>query len=144
MSCEFEVKVRHEPALAYESVVKEVSTSEIDEFVRTGIARLRERHQANGRPFAIYMGCDKEDAQLVEVCLPIDGGSKELPAAEVAYTVARGHQCDYPEILSAYDAVTRYVTDAGRSFAGPPREIYLTDLETTRELEMQIAFPLAD
>ena len=132
----FDVKLRTEPERTYESVSKEVASDEIDAFVRESIAQLREAHAPAGAPFSLYMGCDKDDAQLVEVCLPTEDGSKTLPATEVAYTVARGAQCNYPEILGAYDAVSKFIADSGRSADGAPREIYLG------EAEMEIAFPL--
>jgi hypothetical protein len=132
----FDVKVKTEPERTYESVSKEIASTEIDAFVHESIARLREAHAPAGDPFSLYMGCDKDDAQLVEVCLPTAAGSKTLPGGDVAYTVARGSECDYPEILGAYDAVSTFVADSGRSFAGPPREIY------RGEAELEIAFPL--
>ena len=132
----FDVKLKAEPARAYESVSKEVASADVDAFVRETVARLRERYEPDGVPFGIYKGCDKEDAQLVEICLPTRDGRNLLPAGEVAYTVARGEQCDYPAILSAYDAVVRFVEDSGRALAGPPRETYLG------EAEMEIAFPV--
>jgi effector-binding domain-containing protein len=72
------------------------------------------------------------------LCLPAEHGSKVVPAADVAFTVARGAECDYPAILSAYDAVVKYAEERGRRLAGPPRETYLA------ENVMEIAFPLAD
>jgi hypothetical protein len=134
----FDVQMKSEPTRAYESVRREVSNSELDDFIRESLAHLEAQYAAAGTPFAIYTGCDKDDAQLVEVCLPTDGGSKELPATDVAYTVARGAECDYPAILSAYDAVVQYAEERGRALAGPPRETYVG------EKEMEIAFPLAD
>jgi hypothetical protein len=134
----FAVQVRRAPALTYESVAQEVANSELDAFLRNGIASLQAEHVPQGPPFAVYMGCDKDDAQLVEVCLPTERGSKQLPAADVAYTLARGAECDYPAILSAYDAVVKYAHECGRPLAGPPRETYLG------ENVMEIAFPLAD
>jgi hypothetical protein len=133
----FEVQLRRAPALTYESVVQEVTNSDLDAFLRDSIAFLQNSHVAEGPPFAVYLGCDKDDAQLVEVCLPTERGSKELPAADVAYTVAHGAECDYPAILSAYDAVVKFAGDCGRALDGPPRETYVG------ESMMEIAFPLA-
>jgi effector-binding domain-containing protein len=134
----FDVHVRRAPALTYESVRQEVANRELDAYLRRSIASLQERHDASGPAFALYMGCDKDDAQLVEVGLPTENGTRSLPESDLAYTVARGAECDYPAILSAYDAVAKYANDSGRALAGPPRETYLG------ENEMEIAFPLAD
>jgi effector-binding domain-containing protein len=139
----FDIKVKREPSVTYASLRKEVRSAEIDGFVRKSIVELRERFATDGRPFAMYMGCDKDDAQLVEVCLPTRDGENVLPEGEVAYTTARGRECEYPDVLSAYDAVTTYVGNSGRAFAGPPREVYLTDFDADEELVMQICFPLS-
>ena len=61
----------------------------------------------------------------VEVGVPRTDGDRELPAGEVAYTTVSGTQCDFPEILGAYDAVARWVQENKRELACPPREIYL-------------------
>jgi hypothetical protein len=140
----FTVEIEHRDAQRYESLSRQVHWNEIDEFVRESVQALRQAHAEKGRPFSIYMGCDKDDEQLVEVCLPTAEGRKELPGGEVAFTTARGSQCEYPQILSAYDAVTSHIGNVGRSFAGPPREIYLTELDAEDGPEMQIAFPLQD
>jgi effector-binding domain-containing protein len=140
----FEVATRHEDSQRYESLSKQVASDEIDRFVREAIRELRERHAEAGRPFSIYTGCDKDDEQFVEVCLPTEVGSKTLPGGAIAFTTVRGEQCEYPEILSAYDAVFGYASSLGLPVAGPPREIYLTDFETADSLEMQIAVPLAE
>jgi hypothetical protein len=134
----FEVHVRRETDLTYESVSQVVANHELDTFLRDSIAVLQGRYAATGPPFALYRGCDKDDAQLVEVCLPTETGTRSLPEADVAYTVARGTECDYPAILSAYDAVVNYAEGCGRPLAGPPMETYLG------ESVMEIAFPLAD
>lgn len=144
MSSTFEVQLKREPAQKYESLSREVPSHEIDAFVRESVARLRAEHEPAGRPFAMYMGCDKDDAQLVEVCLPTEGGSQSMPAGDVVYTVARGEQCDYPAILAAYDAVAKYAGETGRAAAGPPREVYLSELDSGDEPAMQIALPLGD
>jgi effector-binding domain-containing protein len=34
-------------------------------------------------------------------------------------------QASYPQILSAYDAVFAWMTNEGRTWSGPPREVYL-------------------
>ena len=53
----------------------------------------------------------------------------KLPRAEVAYTVAVGEQCRFPEIIGAYDAVAGWAKLHGRELDGPPRETYLTDVQ---------------
>jgi len=138
----FKVEIKREDSQRYESIARQVRSDEIDRFVRESIRTLRERYTEPGRPFSLFMGCDKDDEQLVEVCLPTKEGSKTLPAGEIAFTIAQGAQCAYPEILGAYDAVSHYAATRGFSFGGPPREVYLNDLGTADPPEILIAFPL--
>jgi hypothetical protein len=137
-----EVCVKVEEPHRYASRAKQLRAEEIDGFVRESIVALHALHPAAGPPFSIYRGCSKEDEQIVEVCLPTAAGEHEWPGGEVAYTVARGTETDYPQILGAYDAVAGYAAGAGRELAGPPRETYLTELDDA-EPAMEIAFPLA-
>lgn len=133
--------MKREAALRYTSRSRQLRAESIDAYVRETIAELRTRFEATGSPFALYRGCSKEDEQIVEVCLPTATGEHELPPQVLAYTVARGSECDYPAILHAYDAVVEYARANGHELAGPPRETYLTDPAT--EPQMEVAFPLA-
>ena len=67
-------------------------------------------------------------------------GEKRLPAGEVAFTEISGSQCEFPEILGAYESVYRWAKEHGRAPDGPPREIYLSGPED--DLRMEIALPL--
>jgi effector-binding domain-containing protein len=58
----------------------------------------------------------------------------------VAYTTVCGKQCDFPEILGAYDAVARWAREQGREFTSPPREIYLHG--PGEAMRFEIAWPL--
>ncbi len=44
--------------------------------------------------------------------------------------------------LAAYDAVAHHVAANELAATGPPREVYLTDLDADAEQEMQIVFPI--
>ena len=55
----------------------------------------------------------------------------------MAHTQISGAQCEFPEILGAYEAVYRWAHEHGRQPAGPPREIYLDG--ASKELRMEIA-----
>jgi effector-binding domain-containing protein len=72
-----------------------------------------------GPPFAIFHGqvSDTDDGP-VELGVPTAGG-------ELAYAVASGPACAFPEILGAYDAVAGWAKANGRDLVGSPREIYL-------------------
>ena len=136
-----EVRIKLEETQRYASLAKQLRAEQIDAFLRESVAALRASHPPAGPAFAIYRGCSKEDEQIVEVCLPTAAGEDEWPGGEVAYTVARGAECSYPQILAAYDAVAEYAAAVGRELAGAPRETYLTELEAA-EPAMEVAFPL--
>jgi hypothetical protein len=74
------------------------------------------------------------------VCLPTASGNNRLPAGEVAYTVATGDQCEFPEILGAHEAVARWAKEHGRELDGPPREI--NDFDDGEPPRMEIAWPI--
>jgi effector-binding domain-containing protein len=81
-----------------------------------------------------------EEDGPVEVCVPRAEGGGRLPAGEVAHTQISGAQCDFPEILGAYEAVYRWAKEHGREPNGPPREIYFNRIG--ERLQMEIALPL--
>lgn len=136
-----DVDTRLQPGLRYHSRESRLRADEIDSFVVDTVRALRADHVAAGPPFSLYRGCSKDDEQLVEVCLPSADGEHELPDQELAFTVVEGAECDYPQILGAYDAVTAYAAAQGRELAGQPLEIYLRDPDAPSPL-MEIAFPL--
>jgi hypothetical protein len=136
------VQIKVEERVRYVSRSKQLRAEEIDEYVRDTIGRLRRGHVATGSPFTLYHGCSKADEQIVEVCLPTADGDRESTRQEVAFTVARGAECDYPDILQAYEAVVGYAAAAGRVLGEVPRETYLTDPDSEVP-QMEVAFPLA-
>jgi DNA-binding transcriptional MerR regulator len=106
-----------------------------DTFTRFGYA------DAPAPPFVLYHGpVNQEEDGPVEVCVPRSDGDKRLPAGEVAFTAISGAQCQFPEILGAYESVYRWAKERGREPAGPPREIYLNGID--EPLQMEIALPL--
>jgi len=137
-----DVRLRVDPSLQYVSRSKQLGAAAIDAYVRETITALRTEHRAVGRPFSRYHGCSKHDEQIVEVCLPTADGDESLPEQEVAFTVVRGSECDYPQILEAYDALVAYAAERGRELGPVPRETYLTELNAHAR-EIEISFPLA-
>lgn len=127
--------------MRYVSKSKQLGADAIDAFVRETIAALRSEFPATGNPFTQYRGCSKADEQIVEVCLPTEAGDGELPAQQLIFTIVRGPECDYPDILAAYDALAAYAKENGHELGGAPRETYLVDLESV-EPQMEVAFPL--
>ena len=138
----YEVQVKQVPEVPYVSRSKRVRVSELEPFIVGTISDLWEAHEPTGSAFTLYHGEVNEEADgPVEVCVPVADGDKRLPAAEVAYTIAVGSQCTFPEIIGAYDAVAGWAQERGRELAGPPREIYLSD-PAHEEPRMEIAWPI--
>ena len=144
----YHVELKQEPEQRYVSRTRDhLPQEEVEEFVIVALRELAEAHEPTGAPFTVYQGLgpDGEGAaeptiSPVEVCLPTVEGDQVLPAAEVAFTVARGDQCRYPHIVGAYDAVWEWAKEHGRDVAGPPREIYRSSAGEERAFE--IAWPL--
>jgi effector-binding domain-containing protein len=100
------------------------------------------RDDAPAPGFVLYHGAVNNDEDgPVEVCVPKADGDKRLPAGETAFTEISGDQCQFPQILGAYEAVYRWVKEQGREANGPAREIYLRGPGGDEQL--QIAVPLA-
>jgi DNA-binding transcriptional MerR regulator len=138
----FEVLVKQAPEVSYVSRSRRVRIRELEPFIVATIKELSQAHEAAGHAFTLYHGEVNEEADgPVEVCVPVAGGDKRLAASEVAYAVAVGSQCEFPEIIGAYDAVAGWAKESGRELDGPPREIYLSD-PAREEPRMEIAWPI--
>ena len=138
----YEVNVKHVGEQPYVSRSKRVRISDLEGFVIGTIDELMASHEAAGNAFTVYHGeVNEQDDGPVEVCLPVTGADKTMPAGEVAYTVAVGEQTTFPEIIGAYDAVSGWAQANGRELAGPPREIYLDEVTNDRP-HMEIAWPI--
>jgi hypothetical protein len=97
--------------------------------------------EAASPSFVLYHGpVNEDDDGPIEVCVPRADGESVLPAGEVAYTAISGEECQFPEILGAYEAVYRWAHDHGREVVGPAREIYLGG--PGEPVQMEIAVPL--
>ena len=135
----YDVLTKQVAEQTYVSRSKRVRVPELDPFITSTFRELR--RSDDGHPFVLYHGPVNHDEDgPVEVCVPKDDGDKRLPAGEVAFTQVSGNQCDFPEILGAYESVYRWAKEHGRDPDGPPREIYLNGPE--EELRMEIAVPL--
>jgi DNA-binding transcriptional MerR regulator len=139
----FEVDTKRVDAQPYVSRTKRVRVPELERFITETIGELWNAHEPAGSAFALYHGeVNEEDDGPVEVCVPTASGDKTLPAGEVAYTIAIGEQCRFPEIIGAYDAVARWAKDNRRELEGPPREIYHSDPHKGEEDRFEIAWPI--
>jgi DNA-binding transcriptional MerR regulator len=121
----FQVSTKQVSEQRYVSRSTRIRVDGLPSFIESTIKELFAEHDGNGPPFALFHGpVNETDDGPVEVCVPTPDGDKRLPAGEVAYTVASGPTCAFPEIIGAYDAVAGWAKAQGRDLVGPPREIY--------------------
>jgi DNA-binding transcriptional MerR regulator len=136
----YDVLTKHVDEQPYVSRSKRVLVRDLETFI---VRTFRELGSdgAPAPPFVLYHGpVNAEEDGPVEVCVPRDGGDKHLPAAEVAFVEISGEQCQFPQILGAYESVYRWAKEHGREPEGSPREVYLSGPGPDERLE--IALPL--
>jgi effector-binding domain-containing protein len=136
----YDVVTKRVPEQPYVSKSSRVYVRDLEPFIVNTFAELGD-DEAAAPPFVLYHGpVNHEEDGPVEVCVPKTEGDRRLRAGDVAYTGIRGDQCNFPEILGAYEAVYRWAKEHGREPSGPAREIYLNGPH--EELQMEIAVPL--
>jgi DNA-binding transcriptional MerR regulator len=136
----YDVITKHVTGEPYVSRSKHVYVSDLERFICDTFAELGHEDSA-APPFVLYHGpVNHEEDGPVEACVPRSDGEQHLPSGEVAFTAISGAQCDFPEILGAYESVYRWAKEHGREPAGPPREIYVNGIG--EPLQMEIALPL--
>ena len=137
----YDVLTKHVDEQPYVSRTKNVLVPALEPFIVDTFRELG-RDAAREPGFVLYHGAvNNEEDGPVEVCVPARDGDKRLPAGEIAFTEIRGEQCQFPQILGAYEAVYRWAKENGREASGPAREIYLRGPGGDEQL--QIAVPLA-
>jgi DNA-binding transcriptional MerR regulator len=136
----YDVVSKHVAEQPYVSRESRVYVRDLERFICDTFTEL-DYEKAEAPPFVLYHGpVNHEEDGPVEVCVPKNDGEKRLPSGEVAFTAISGAQCDFPEILGAYESVYRWAKDHRREPAGPPREIYFNRIG--EPLQMEIALPL--
>lgn len=153
----FEVRVRDVPEQVVLTEQRHVLVPDLVAWVRSATDRLRRAARAcgghSGPGFVVYHGEVNQDSDgPVEACLPVDPSCAALatlamrrePAHREAYVRVRKAQVEYPQILSAFDAVGQWIADQGRVEAGPPREVYFTSFEAAGPADevCDVAFPI--
>ena len=137
----YAVVTKRVPEQPYVSRSRHVHVGELDPFITSTFEELGAEWGNGPAPFVLYHGAvNTEEDGPVEVCVPKAEGDQQLPAGEVAFTQISGNQCQFPEILGAYESVYRWAKEHARAADGPPREIYFC--EPTEDLRMEIALPL--
>lgn len=94
--------------------------------------RLRRAAAGHGGPagelFVVFYGEVNEDSDgPVEVCLPVatpSPATRTEAAHREAYVTVTAAQLEWPHVLTAYDALERWMDASGGACAGPSREVY--------------------
>jgi DNA-binding transcriptional MerR regulator/effector-binding domain-containing protein len=106
-----------------------------------------------GPAFIIYHGeVNEESDGPVEICVPVDEARRDEidvptrvePAHREAFTRINKSMVEFPQILTAYDAVEKWIESNGRECTGSPREVYFTDFMAAGpdDPACDIAFPI--
>jgi DNA-binding transcriptional MerR regulator len=160
MEGDFSMFEIHEREIAAQTVLTEqrhITVGELSDFIGAAMMRLGNIAAAHGgvtaAPFVIYHGEVNEDSDgPVEVCIPIDptqatsdAATRREPAHREAYTTITKGQVEFPQILSAYDAVAHWIEAQGKHCTGSPREVYFADFVAAgpNDPVCDIAFPIA-
>ncbi len=120
----------------------------------TRLASVAERFGGiAGHEFVVYHGEINEDSDgPAECCVPIDPARRAdadapmrpEPAHREAYVRLTRAQVEYPQILSAYDTVERWIAEQGHIAIGAPREVYFADYPSAKPSDeiCDVAFPI--
>ncbi len=152
-----EIKVRKVPEQTLLTEQTYVNAAGLPEWiVKAGLRQIAAAEPIGGQvgpSLVIYHGEVNEDSDgPVEVALPVAAqladetpfATRIEPAHREAYVTITRAQVRYPDILSAYDALERWITTNNEQLAGSPREIYFADPSTGDDDEFiaDVAFPI--
>jgi len=137
----YDVRERDVPARLVLAEKRSLRITELKRWLPEALHRLASTAAGHGGlegdVFAVFHGEVNEDSDgPVEACAPVAcpaGLPAELPpgaavrleaAHREAYVTISRAQLEFPQILSAFDAVGQWIAEFGRCQAGPPREVY--------------------
>lgn len=149
----FQVEVENLAAQSVASISQNVFAADLDAHIAATLRQLGDFASSQnatvaGAPFGIYHGpINNTENGPLEVCLPLQTavaashaiGVRELPACTVACLTVHGPACDFPAIITAYDAIADWIHKNGYQIADSPREIWLSPPGPASE--MRIAWP---
>lgn len=152
----YEVKERQVPEQVVLTEQRHVTADELPEWIPAAGHRLMraaaDQGGQSGPMFVVYHGEVSQDSDgPVEVCVPVaangsgEAASRVEPAHSEAYVRITKAQVGYPQILSAYDAVTAWIRSRGlRIDDCAPREIYFADWDAAGPDDevCDVAYPL--
>jgi DNA-binding transcriptional MerR regulator len=152
---EFAVRQREVADMVVLSEKRAVDLPDLRTTINAAIARLTRRAADHGGlaggPLIFFHGEVNEDSDgPVEVCIPVRTASAATrcePAHREAYVTVIRAQWEWPQILSAYDAVEAWIDRNGQVAVGSPREIYRAGIDpassTATDEVCEVAFPIA-
>jgi DNA-binding transcriptional MerR regulator len=152
----YEVRQRDVPEQVILTEQRHVPQPEFDRWLDGSLNRLLKTAQAYGGAagswFVIFHGEVNQDSDgPVESCVPIGVAeppsgvaARVEPAHREAYVRLTKAQWEFPQILSAYDAVAAWIKENGYAIRDSPREIYFTDAEGAGPDDeiCDVAFPM--
>jgi DNA-binding transcriptional MerR regulator len=151
----FTIRTRAVPEQTVLTEQRSVLVAELSQWLSETTTRLA--HLATARfggvvepMFVVYHGEVNNDSDgPVEVCVPVaapagSDGLRSEPAHREAYARVTRAQVEFPQILSAYDAVAQWIAANGHSMTGSPREVYFADFAAARPGDevVDVAFPI--
>jgi effector-binding domain-containing protein len=153
----YEVQEREVPEQVVLTEQRHVTADELPSWIEAAghrLIRAAEGHGGQTGPmFVVYHGEVSEDSDgPVEVCVPVatngstDVATRVEPAHREAYTRITKAQVGYPQILSAYDAVTAWIRSHALTIENcAPREVYFADWDSAEPDDevCDVAFPLS-
>ncbi len=134
------VLTREVPAQLVLTEQRHVTPEELPGWIGAAMGRLYTTAAAAGGAvapaFVVYHGeVNHESDGPVEVCVPVDptagdgvgAPTRTEPAHREAYARITKAQVAFPQILSAFEAVARWLQEQGLPSSAAPREVYFTD-----------------
>lgn len=134
------VHTREIPAQLVLTEQRHITPEELPAWIDAAMGRLCSAAGPAGgpsaAPFVVYYGEVNHDSDgPVEVCIPIDPAAadkvdapaREEPASREAYVRITKAQVAFPQILSAFETVARWLGEQKLSISSAPREVYFTD-----------------
>ncbi len=140
---------------------RRLTVEDLSGFIGDAATRITGHLEASGAAAAgpvrvIYHGMVTEDSDgPVEVAVPFTGSVaavddlrvRRLAGGTEAWTALTRAESDFPRILGAYDALGRWIDEAGMQRAGSPAEVYLTsraaaDADPDR-VHLEVVWPVA-
>jgi DNA-binding transcriptional MerR regulator len=151
------IHTRDVPAQLVLTEQRHVTPEELPTWISEAMTRLLTAVGPAGgpsaEPFVVYHGEINHDSDgPAEVCVPVDPAraagldapTREEPAHREAYLRITKAQVAFPQILSAYDAVSHWLTANGQTATLPPREVYFADWDNVGPDDdvCDIAYPI--